>query len=189
MLNHKEKCPADTYAAIWNADIPWTTEKVNQLPTELINTDAADVYSNRQIIARPDGYIISRAAAAAAASDDDNNRYTNPQCTNRELLMVSWPLDRDDVDTAKLLRLYTAWVDKQMSYLPLRVKKFDVSATGNGGSDLLSSISSYYSTDAIVSPALLCRRNLTILREDYRYTLYQAKFKSIQQSFGFAQAK
>jgi hypothetical protein len=33
-------------------------------------------------------------------------------------MLVSWLLDRDDVDTAKLLQLYTAWVDPQMCYLP-----------------------------------------------------------------------
>jgi hypothetical protein len=62
----------------------------------------------------------------------------------------------------QLLKLYTAWVDKRMNYLPLRIKKFD-SGKDNGGSDLLSSINSYYSTDAIVSPAIVCRRNILLL--------------------------
>jgi hypothetical protein len=125
MLDYKENCSAQMYAAIWDADIPWTREEVKQLPTELINSDAADIYSHRQMIARPDGYIMGRAAAAAAAAAgrDDDSSNNNIQCTNQEVLMVSWLLDRDDVSTTKLLRLYTAWVDKRMSYLPLRVKK------------------------------------------------------------------
>jgi hypothetical protein len=110
----------------------------------------------------------------------------NPQCTNRELLLVSWLLDRDDVDTTKLLKLYTAWIDIRMNFLPLRIKKVD-SAKDNGGSDLLSSINSYYSTNAALSPAIVCRRSILLLSGN-EYTIrgsierYKSQFSKTTES-------
>ena len=102
MLNHKEKCTADIYAAIWDADIPWTREQVKQLPKEILDT--ATFYTYKQMVARPD----SNAGSSQNTDDnDDDSKYSNKQCSNRELLLVSWLLDRDDVDTANLLQLYT----------------------------------------------------------------------------------
>eukprot|EP00953_Heterococcus_sp_UTEX-ZZ885_P004473 2922-Heterococcus_DN1.PRE.7 len=159
MLNYKEKCPAETYAAVWNADIPWTREEVRQLPVALI--DSVTLHPYEQMVARPTSSTNGDNTDNSDDCDDDEDR-SYPQCSNRELLLVSWLLDRDDVDTTKLVKLYTAWVDQRMNYLPLRIKKFD-SGTDTGGSDLLSSINSYYSTDAIVSPAIVCRRNILLL--------------------------
>jgi hypothetical protein len=95
MLKHNEKCPAETYTAIWNADIPWTREEVRQLPTALI--DSVTLHPYEQMVARPTSSNGDSTDNSDDCDDDDNR--SNPQCTNRELLLVSWLLDRDDVDT------------------------------------------------------------------------------------------
>jgi hypothetical protein len=153
------ECTSDMIQKIWRGKMEWTIEEARQLPVAFFAPEPAPLH-------RASSMIVSHAPRhkrfKSQDEDDYESDHKNIQCSCQELLVVACLMYREDLNVDELLKQNTAWCSPSLHHLPLKVKKFTVTPDSLSP-DLLATVHTYYTDQAIISPAIQYRRNVALL--------------------------